>query len=259
MAKTVQDFVEETLCSAPEPREHFTLLSRYYNIAVGDSTLIPSIGSQVTPRSLSSYTAGESGSGIQLWRIMSVAWEKTPLGKRLHVVFYQVRAGSFTAATNYTEVHGSRQASSNGERRIATRLFATDDGSTGLPAVGDVFPDDTGILARRCESITDDLTSLPGLHFHTIRYMGFVATPYTATTHSAELSTSRTLRYAGEGVAAVRRFVSDGAATDIPIRGDLYPGDSGISGKRCILATDAIVPGLGLHIHECHYVADVAY
>lgn len=73
------------------------------------------------------------------------------------------------------EIKGSRQTRTDGKRRYATRLFISDDGSTGVPAAGDAYPDDDGISARVCVDVSVEPEVIPGLFYHIARYVGFIA------------------------------------------------------------------------------------
>ena len=74
------------------------------------------------------------------------------------------------------EIKGSRRTHGHGKQRFATRLFISDDGSTGVPAAGDDYPGDSGITARVCVGApTVEPEVIPGIFYHAAQYVGFIA------------------------------------------------------------------------------------
>ena len=150
----------------PEERLYVKVWQRQYNLPPEAESLIPARGSAVTPRGLT------AGAGVGAHRVLSVAKTRTKDEYKLTVAFYQVVAYSGTPTANGTELRGSRQGDGayRGNSRTASRLFATTDGSTGLPSEGDLYPGDSGLMGRRCRDVSDDFETLPGLHLHTAIY-----------------------------------------------------------------------------------------
>lgn len=169
MPNVFQDYAEDTTFSGPEERLYLKVWRRSYNLPSDAESLIPVRGSAVTPRGLT------AGSGIGAHRILFAAKTRTKDQFKITVLFYQIVAYSGTPTGNGSELRGSRQGalSYSGNRRTATRLFATTDGITGLPAEGEQYPGDSGLTGRRCVDVSDDFESLPGLHLHRVIYRSF--------------------------------------------------------------------------------------
>lgn len=144
-----------------------TVYTRSYRVPRAETSTTPTIGEAVT-------LDGVSGSGIMQPRVMAVQ-ERLVAGqaeKVLTIRFYVVRPYSGTPTAAGTELLGSRMAAAEGTSRAVQRYFATSDAATGLPAAGDLFPGDTGDLARRCAATPSDRFDVPfpGLWFHVARY-----------------------------------------------------------------------------------------
>jgi len=73
------------------------------------------------------------------------------------------------------EIKGSREERETGKMTFGTQLFVTDDDSTGLPAIGSLFPDDSGISGRVCTEVTSEPEVVPGIYYHVATFQGFVA------------------------------------------------------------------------------------
>lgn len=75
-----------------------------------------------------------------------------------------------------SEIKGSRSTNVGGKLTEATQLFVTDDGTTGIPAIGaDYTGDAAGIMARKCISVRTDPEYFPGIYFHVVTFRQFVA------------------------------------------------------------------------------------
>ena len=166
-----QDFENFQARAIPEVRVHLTIYRRVYEDVPAERVAdFPTLGQAVAD------LKDQTSSGIATLRVFSVGQIAEQDGlTRFAISFYAVRAGSFTPSTNYTEVNGSRDGVVSGESNVATRLFATDDGATGLPAIGEGFPGDAGNFPRRCLRISKNQTYLPGLYWHECQYVTDVA------------------------------------------------------------------------------------
>lgn len=80
-----------------------------------------------------------------------------------------------------TEIKGSRKESDGTAQRVAVRLFASDDGTSGLPSHGDDYPGDAAAfpgnseLRRKCIGVSKDPNVIAGLWYHEARYVGMKA------------------------------------------------------------------------------------
>lgn len=79
-----------------------------------------------------------------------------------------------------SEVKGSRKETTVLEHRTGICLFVSDDGTTGVPVLGDAYPatSESGYsacLKMKATKIDTDPTVIPGVYFHTVQYAAFRA------------------------------------------------------------------------------------
>jgi len=153
-----------------EPLEMITLYHRTYDLPEGETSILPGRGDAVD-------LDGVSGSGIMTPRVMGMPRRPTPgeTGTRFEITFYQVRPYSGTPDGNGTELNGSRRTWEDKAMKGGMRVFATNDGTTDVPAIGAAFvtraaATESGLAGRTCVEVTEDTQSLPGLVLHQARY-----------------------------------------------------------------------------------------
>jgi len=167
MADTLRRFEDVAYRAEPVVQKMALLWTRRYNVPVGgESGILPAVGDAVD-------LDGVSGSGIMQPRVMQIGQRFGHGRWQAIITFYQVRPYSGTPTGNGTELNGSRQVSKEGRSRIATRLFATTDGSTDVPSRGDSYPGETGWNGLKCVAVEDDPEQFPGLYLHVSQYLAF--------------------------------------------------------------------------------------
>ncbi len=89
---------------------------------------------------------------------------------RVPVVWIQPVAYSGVAAVGtYQEILGSRRIRNGAESRSAMCLAVASD-LVNVPVRGDLYPADSGWLARRCVDVQHEMETVPGLHTVVSRY-----------------------------------------------------------------------------------------
>lgn len=75
-----------------------------------------------------------------------------------------------------------------------------------------------------------------------------------------EIKGSRRTHGNGKQRFATRLFISDDGAEGVPVAGELYPDDSGISARVCVGAPTVepeVIPGIFYHVAQ--YVGFIAF
>lgn len=146
------------------------------------------------------------------------------------------------------EVAYTRSLSGGARRRTATIEFASVNGTTGVPVKGTAFPSDSGVTGRYAQEVTDDVRSIPGIHLHVASYVGVNLVGATA-----EVLGERKYASMRGRRRVTTLFASTDGTTGIPVQGDAFSGDSGVTGRYVQEVGDDTGEIYGLRLHPVTY------
>jgi len=151
---------------------------RVYNIPVNnlfnDATKTPKKGDAQSGLSGPLFF---SAAGVQIPRVLNMQIQRQADKQnkvQVNVDWYQVRLYAGENTTSPSELIFSREGKDDGYHKTFVRYYVSTGGSSGI-SDGTLYPSDTDINDRWKISETIDTTTLPGMFFHEVTYLGYKA------------------------------------------------------------------------------------